>query len=81
MVHVNDNPMSDPRREQVVDLLALKADGQYRLSKINQRKHALPEAGLAERTGGSTSLVVASLLHDTEAMVQGVEIWTIRDQY
>jgi predicted HD phosphohydrolase len=77
MVHVNDNPMSDPRREQVVDLLALKADGQYRLSKINQRKHARPEAGLAEKTGGSTSLVVASLLLDTGAMVQGVEIWTI----
>ena len=60
--------MTDPRLQQIADLLSLRADGLYGLSDVNQRQHALQAAWLAERTGGSDALIVASLLHDVGHM-------------
>jgi phosphonate degradation associated HDIG domain protein len=61
--------MTDPRLERIADLLTLKAEGQYGLSAINQRQHALQAAWLAEKTGCSDSQIVACLLHDIGHMV------------
>jgi phosphonate degradation associated HDIG domain protein len=61
--------MPDPRLERIADLLTLKADGQYGLTHITQRQHALQAAWLAEKTGCPDSLVVASLLHDIGHLV------------
>jgi phosphonate degradation associated HDIG domain protein len=61
--------MTDPRLQRIADLLTLKAEGQYGLSAINQRQHALQAAWLAEKTGCPDSLIVASLLHDIGHMI------------
>jgi phosphonate degradation associated HDIG domain protein len=61
--------MTDPRLDRIASLLTLKADGQYGLSAINQRQHALQAAWLAEKSGCSDSLVAAALLHDIGHMV------------
>ena len=61
--------MTDPRLETIAGLLTLKADGQYGLSDINQRQHALQSAWLAEQLGCPEPLIVASLLHDIGHMV------------
>jgi phosphonate degradation associated HDIG domain protein len=61
--------MNDPTLARIADLLNHKADGQYGLSAINQREHALQAAWLAERAGCPDSLIVASLLHDIGHMV------------
>lgn len=59
----------DPRLSHIADLLTLKADGNYGLSAINQRQHALQCALLAEQAGCPESLVAAGLLHDIGHMV------------
>lgn len=64
--------MPDPRLQQIADLLTLKAGGQYGLSAINQRQHALQAAWLAEKAGCSDSLIAASLLHDIGHMVHNL---------
>ena len=64
--------MTDPRLDHIAELLTLKADGQYGLSTINQRQHALQAAWLAEQAGCADSLVVASLLHDIGHMVHNL---------
>jgi [1-hydroxy-2-(trimethylamino)ethyl]phosphonate dioxygenase len=61
--------MTDPRMERISSLLTLKAGGQYGLSDINQRQHALQAAWLAEKLGCSDALVAASLLHDIGHLV------------
>ncbi len=61
--------MTDPRLDRIAELLTLKAEGQYGLSTINQRQHALQAAWLAEKTGCPESLIVASLLHDIGHMI------------
>jgi phosphonate degradation associated HDIG domain protein len=61
--------MTDPRLQRIADLLTLKAEGQYGLSDINQKQHALQSGWLAERQGCSEALIVASLLHDIGHMV------------
>lgn len=61
--------MTDPRLSHIADLLTLKAGGNYGLSAINQRQHALQAAWLAERLGCPAALVAASLLHDIGHMV------------
>jgi phosphonate degradation associated HDIG domain protein len=66
---VRVNRMTDPRLEQIAGLLTLKADGLYGLSDVNQRQHALQAAWLAEKTGCSEALIVASLLHDVGHLV------------
>jgi phosphonate degradation associated HDIG domain protein len=66
---MDDIPMTDPRLDRIAALLTVKADGQYGLSEVNQRQHALQSAWLAERTGCSDAMVVASLLHDVGHLV------------
>jgi phosphonate degradation associated HDIG domain protein len=61
--------MTDPALEHIAALLTLKAGGQYGLSAINQRQHALQAAWLAEKTGCPDTLVVAALLHDIGHLV------------
>jgi len=61
--------MTDPRLRRIAELLTLKAEGQYGLSAINQKQHALQSAWLAERQGCSAALIIASLLHDIGHMV------------
>jgi [1-hydroxy-2-(trimethylamino)ethyl]phosphonate dioxygenase len=61
--------LTGPALERITDLLTLKADGQYGLSDINQRQHALQAAWLAEQQGCPASLIVASLLHDIGHLV------------
>lgn len=61
--------MTDPRLQQISDLLTLKAEGQYGLSAINQRQHAVQAAWLAEKAGCTDSLITACLLHDVGHMV------------
>jgi predicted HD phosphohydrolase len=62
-------PMTDPRLQRIAGLLTLKAGGQYGLSDINQRQHALQAAWLAERLGCPEPLIAASLLHDIGHLV------------
>jgi predicted HD phosphohydrolase len=64
--------MTDPRLTHIADLLTLKADGNYGLSAINQRQHALQAALLAEQQGCPEPLIVASLLHDIGHMVHNL---------
>src|SRR3978361_2159646 len=54
-----DATMTDPRLERIAGLLTLKAGGQYGLSDINQRQHALQAAWLAEKMGRLGALVGA----------------------
>jgi phosphonate degradation associated HDIG domain protein len=61
--------MTDPRLERIAGLLTLKAGGQYGLSDINQRQHALQAAWLAEKMGCPDSVIVAGLLHDVGHLV------------
>lgn len=61
--------MTDIRLDRIANLLTLNAAGQYGLSEINQRQHALQAAWLAEKTGCSGSLITASLLHDIGHLV------------
>ena len=61
--------MTDPRLQRIAELLTLKAEGQYGLSAINQKQHALQSGWLAERQGCSEALITASLLHDIGHMV------------
>ena len=61
--------MTDPRLGRIAELLTLKAEGQYGLSTINQRQHALQAAWLAEQAGGSDALITACLLHDIGHLV------------
>jgi phosphonate degradation associated HDIG domain protein len=61
--------MTDPRLARIAELLTLKAEGQYGLSAINQRQHALQAGWLAEREGCSDAMIAASLLHDIGHMV------------
>lgn len=59
----------DPRLSHIAELLTQKADGNYGLSAINQRQHALQCALLAEQAGCPDSLVAAALMHDIGHMV------------
>ena len=49
-----------------------KGTGQYGLTAINQRAHALQAALLAERNGCDAALITAALLHDIGHMVHGL---------
>ncbi|WP_431282130.1 phosphonate degradation HD-domain oxygenase [Humitalea sp. 24SJ18S-53] len=62
----------DQRLSQIADLLTLKADGNYGLSAINQRQHALQCALLAEQAGCPDTLIAAALLHDIGHMVHNL---------
>jgi phosphonate degradation associated HDIG domain protein len=64
--------MTDPRLTHIAELLTLKAVGNYGLSAINQRQHAVQAALLAEQQGCAEPLIVASLLHDIGHMVHNL---------
>jgi phosphonate degradation associated HDIG domain protein len=61
--------MSDPRLSELADIIDGRGHGQYRLSAINQRQHALQAAWLAEREAAGPALITAALLHDIGHMV------------
>ena len=49
---------------QIGQLFAERGDSEYGGEAVTQREHALQCALLAEQSEASTSLIVASLLHD-----------------
>jgi phosphonate degradation associated HDIG domain protein len=61
--------MTDPRLAELADIIDGKGHGQYGLSDINQRQHALQAALLAEQEAAGAALVTAALLHDIGHMV------------
>lgn len=61
--------MSDPLRQELLDIFAGRATRRYGLSAINQLQHALQAAALAEADGAPPTTVLASLLHDVGHMI------------
>jgi phosphonate degradation associated HDIG domain protein len=61
--------MTDPRIVELAAIIDGKGHGQYGLSNINQRQHALQAATLAEGEDAGAALVTAALLHDIGHMV------------
>ncbi len=61
--------VTDPRLAELADIIDGKGHGQYGLSAINQRQHALQAALLAEQEDAGAALVTAALLHDIGHMV------------
>ena len=56
--------MSDPVRQELLDIFVSRATKRYGLSAINQLQHALQAAALAEADSAPPATVLASLLHD-----------------
>ena len=56
--------MSDPLRQELLDIFVGRATRRYGLSEINQLQHALQAATLAESDGAPPATVLASLLHE-----------------
>jgi phosphonate degradation associated HDIG domain protein len=61
--------MSDPLRQELLDIFTSRATRRYGLSEINQLQHALQAAALAEADGAPPATVLASLLHDVGHMI------------
>ena len=61
--------MSDPLRQELLDVFVGRATRRYGLSEINQLQHALQAAALAEADGAVPATVLASLLHDVGHMI------------
>jgi phosphonate degradation associated HDIG domain protein len=61
--------MSDPLRQELLDIFVGRATRRYGLSEINQLRHALQAAALAESDGAPPATVLASLLHDVGHMI------------
>lgn len=61
--------MSDPLRQELLDIFVGRATKRYGLSAINQLQHALQAAALAEAEGAPPATVLASLLHDVGHMI------------
>ena len=61
--------MSDPLRQELLDIFVGRATKRYGLSAINQLQHALQAAALAEADAASPATVLASLLHDVGHMI------------
>ena len=61
--------MSDPLRQELLDIFVGRATRRYGLSEINQLQHALQAAALAEADGAAPATVLASLLHDVGHMI------------
>ena len=61
--------MSDPLRQELLDIFVGRATRRYGLSEINQLQHALQAAALAEADAAPPATVLASLLHDVGHMV------------
>jgi [1-hydroxy-2-(trimethylamino)ethyl]phosphonate dioxygenase len=61
--------MSDPLRQELLDIFVGRATRRYGLSAINQLQHALQAAALAEADDAPPATVLASLLHDVGHMI------------
>ena len=61
--------MTDPLRQELLDIFTGRATRRYGLSAVNQLQHALQSAHLAETDGASPATVLASLLHDVGHMI------------
>jgi len=61
--------MSDPLRDELLDIYDGRATGRYGLSAVNQLQHALQAATMAEANGEPAALIIAALLHDVGHMV------------
>jgi phosphonate degradation associated HDIG domain protein len=61
--------MSDPLRQELLDIFVVRATKRYGLSAINQLQHALQAAALAEADSAPPATVLASLLHDVGHMI------------
>ena len=61
--------MSDPLRQELLDIFVGRATKRYGLSAINQLQHALQAAAHAEADDAPSATVLASLLHDVGHMI------------
>ena len=61
--------MSDPLRQELVDIFVGRATRRYGLSEVNQLQHALQSAALAEADKAPPATVLACLLHDVGHMI------------
>jgi phosphonate degradation associated HDIG domain protein len=61
--------MSDPLRQELLDIFVGRATRRYGLSAINQLQHALQAATLAEADDAPPATVLAALLHDVGHMI------------
>ncbi|MBI2735356.1 MAG: metal-dependent phosphohydrolase [Rhodospirillales bacterium] len=61
--------MSDPLRQELLDIFVGRATRRYGLSAINQLQHALQSAAHAEADDAPSATVLASLLHDVGHMI------------
>ncbi|WP_020699000.1 HD domain-containing protein [Reyranella massiliensis] len=61
--------MSDPLRQELLDIFVGRATRRYGLSEINQLQHALQSAALAEADNAPPATVLAALLHDVGHMI------------
>ena len=61
--------MSDPLRQELLDIFVGRATKRYGLSAINQLQHALQAAAHAEAEDAPAATVLASLLHDVGHMI------------
>ncbi|MGQ0582159.1 MAG: HD domain-containing protein [Reyranella sp.] len=64
--------MSDPVRQELLEIFVGRATRRYGLSAINQLQHALQAAALAEADGAVPATVLASLLHDVGHMIHAL---------
>lgn len=64
--------MSDPLRQELLDIFVGRATRRYGLSEINQLQHALQSAALAEADDAPPATVLAALLHDVGHMIHGL---------
>ncbi|MBI3196411.1 MAG: metal-dependent phosphohydrolase [Rhodospirillales bacterium] len=64
--------MSDPLRQELLEIFVGRATRRYGLSEINQLQHALQAAALAEADDAPPATVLASLLHDVGHMIHGL---------
>src|SRR3954464_11572931 len=61
--------MSDPLRQELLDIFVGRATRRYGLSGVNQLQHALQAAALAEADDAPPATVLACLLHDVGHMI------------
>jgi phosphonate degradation associated HDIG domain protein len=61
--------MSDPLRQELLDIFVGRATRRYGLSGVNQLQHALQAAALAEADKAPPATVLACLLHDVGHMI------------
>src|SRR5207244_1221057 len=61
--------MSQPLRQELLDIFVGRATRLHGLSEVNQLQHALQAACLAEADGAPPATVLACLLHDIGHMI------------